>query len=267
MKKKNNLFRLSLILLLSLLSLSFFLKQQRKRISAQISGSPALILTDSPTLPSDLTQEFSINLNSGDEFDLAVYLEPDGEPITAVDVELNFDPLALEVLDKTDGTLFPTYVQASPSGYLDPDNGIINLSAVAFDTQSQQPSAPVSAAGKFAQFQIKVKDSLSSQVSPITFNPQTATPGSNLTTDTNIVALVPPDNQPQDILSKVNIYKVIIEQPGDINGDSTVNIDDFFLIARYYGQKEFDLRADINRDGVVGIDDFFQIARNYGATY
>lgn len=263
--------KITLVLsILFLLIAAVFLLTKRNRektLAQQADPLPALILNDSANLLGNINQEFSRNLTGGEEFDLFVYLYPQNQSLVAADVEMSFDPQVVEVLGKTDGDLFPTFVEPVDGGYLDQVNGRISLSGVAFDLGTGQPTASISASGKYASFRLKIKDGLTSQVSQISFNPQTADLNQNLTTDTNLVSFSGSDNEPTDVLGQVNVFKVVIDQPGDINGDSQVNISDFFYIARYYGQSDFELRADINRDGKVDLADFFQIARNYGINY
>jgi len=228
---------------------------------------PALILSDAPSVPTDPDETFSINLNSAQEFDLSVYLYPQGKSIVAADLEMNFDPQVLEVLGKTDGNIFPTYIEPQTTGYLDAARGKIALSGIAFDQQSKAPSAEITQPGRLVRFRFKLKENLPSQVSQISFDPAVVSSQQNLTTDSNLVSLTGDSKTPQDVLGKVNSFKVIIEQPGDINGDSTVNLADFYLVAKSYGEASFERRADINRDGQVDLLDFYQIANNYGRTY
>lgn len=237
--------------------------------SIQDEASPALILTDTSVIPSDLDQEFSLNLNSGQEFNLYVYLYPQNQPLVAADVEINFDPQTLEILEKKESGLFPTYVEPVEGGYLDQVSGTIRLGGVCFDLQTEQPTEPVSTSGEFAHFRAKVKETINSpQVTQIRFIPQTLDPQNNLTTDTNLVSLGGMEEEPEDILGKINTLKLIINQPGDINGDSQVNISDFYLVSRNYDQTEnYELRADINRDGQVNIFDFYFISWNYSRNY
>jgi hypothetical protein len=59
--------------------------------------------------------------------------------------------------------------------------------------------------------------------------------------------------------------------PGDLNGDGVVNIDDLVLVTSHWGQTSsspnWDVRADANGDGVVNIDDLTEVTSNWGKTY
>ena len=261
-----------LIFYLSLLLLPFLLLFSKLPFSltrAQQSTSlPRLLLTDASTLPSNPDQTFSLNLESGEEFDLNVYLYPDGQPITAVDLQINFDPKVASVTAKTETTLFPLYVEPVETGWLDSENGHIQLSALTFDSQTNQPTSAVTQAGKLVTFHFQLAENLSPQTTLITFTPETIDPQNPSTTDTNLVSLTGPENHPQDVLGFVNRFQLIINQPGDLNGDSRVDLQDFYLISHNYGlSQNFELRADVNRDGRVDLQDFYQISQNYGKTY
>jgi hypothetical protein len=56
--------------------------------------------------------------------------------------------------------------------------------------------------------------------------------------------------------------------PGDINGDSQVNLSDLVLLARAYGSRPPDPNwnpdADLNEDGIIGLADLVILARHYG---
>ncbi|MCC9602648.1 dockerin type I domain-containing protein [Stieleria sp. JC731] len=51
---------------------------------------------------------------------------------------------------------------------------------------------------------------------------------------------------------------------GDVNGDRTVNIIDFFQFRNAFGSETLDERFDFNGDGVVNIVDFFQFRSRFG---
>ena len=53
---------------------------------------------------------------------------------------------------------------------------------------------------------------------------------------------------------------------GDINGDRTVNIIDFFQFRNAFGNSELDERFDFNGDGTVNILDFFQFRSRFGTS-
>jgi hypothetical protein len=51
---------------------------------------------------------------------------------------------------------------------------------------------------------------------------------------------------------------------GDLNGDTAVNFDDFFIFADNFGAADFDPAADFDEDEDVDFDDFFIFADNFG---
>lgn len=272
MKKKQSFFWAIILIFFCLLSIPIFLKYHKQNTaSAQQNEDPAaLILIDAPTLPSNLDQEFSLNLNSGEEFDLFVYLKANSQSLVAADVEIDFDPNVIELDEingKTNANLFPLYIEPVDLGWLDAGNGKINLSGVTFDLNNQQPTEAVSDSGEFARFTIKVKNDLSPQVTQISFNPQTIDPQNNLSTDSNLVSLVNPEEVPQDILGQVKNFQLIINQPGDINGDFQVNLADIMTISQNFQLADYKHTADYNRDGQVDLTDLMIVAQNFNNSY
>lgn len=254
--------------MLGLGSCLILLLNKQPEIQAQTITEPAaLLLTDIDFLPHTFDQDFNLNVVPGQEFNLSVYIQPNENKLSAVDVEMDFDPEVIEVLGKTNGNLFPTYIEPTDAGYLDQEQGFIALGGLAFDQASSQPTAPLTSAGEFVRFRVKVKESLGSLVSEVKFRPLQAD-SAPLTTDSNLVSLSGPDNEPIDVLGWVNSFKLIVNQPGDINGDSVVNLSDFFLVARNFNlNSNYIICADINRDNRVDLLDFYQIARNYNQNY
>jgi hypothetical protein len=61
---------------------------------------------------------------------------------------------------------------------------------------------------------------------------------------------------------------VMVSIPGDVNGDRTVELMDFFVVSSAYnsspGKPNWDSNADTNNDGMVELMDFFVISQNYG---
>jgi hypothetical protein len=59
--------------------------------------------------------------------------------------------------------------------------------------------------------------------------------------------------------------------PGDLNGDKVVNIDDLTLVTGNFGKSSGDAgwnpAADANRDGVVNVDDLTEVTGNFGKSY
>ena len=247
------------------MAISLLNHEQEAILAQQPDPQPSLVLSDSSALPDNPDQVFSRNLVSNEEFDLGVFVYPSNQLLVAADIDISFDPQVVEVLEKNETGFFPTYVEPVNQGYLDPVTGHVSLSGVAFDLQEEHPTEPISTSGQFASFHLKVKDGLAPQVSLIHFQPQEIE--TNSATDSNLVSLQGADNNPEDILGKVSHFQLIIEQPGDINGDSAVDILDFWFIARFFGEAEFEIRADLNRDGQVDILDFYQVANHYGGSY
>ena len=255
------LFSLALLLLTSL----FLDKNKKKSSFAQEPNPASLALSDVSETPANLNQEFSYNISSGDEFDLFVHLYTGDYSILGADVEMDFDPQVIEILGKTEEAFFPLYVEPVEGGYLDSFNGKIYLSGVTFDMGNEEPTASISGRGKFVKFRIKVKDGLTPQVSEINFDPQDS--NSFLTTDSNIIALVGEEDNPEDVLGQVKPFKVIIDQPADINGDSQVNLTDIMTIAQNYQLPDYKYIADYNRDGQVNLTDLMMITQNYNNSY
>jgi hypothetical protein len=69
----------------------------------------------------------------------------------------------------------------------------------------------------------------------------------------------------------VTVIDVPAPQPGDLNGDHVVNIDDLVLVTGHFGQSagdpNWDGRADADRDGNVTVDDLVEVTSNFGKTY
>jgi len=59
--------------------------------------------------------------------------------------------------------------------------------------------------------------------------------------------------------------------PGDLNGDNVVNIDDLTLVTGNFGKSSgdagWDPEADANGDGVINIDDLTEVTSNFGKSY
>jgi hypothetical protein len=59
--------------------------------------------------------------------------------------------------------------------------------------------------------------------------------------------------------------------PGDVNGDLVVNIQDLQLVIAHFGQTPsspgWDARADANGDNAVNIQDVNEVVANWGKTY
>ena len=65
----------------------------------------------------------------------------------------------------------------------------------------------------------------------------------------------------------VNITVEVTNPVGDVNGDFKVTIEDADLFMKHYGAKagdqDYDITSDFNEDGVINIDDFFLISRYF----
>jgi hypothetical protein len=53
--------------------------------------------------------------------------------------------------------------------------------------------------------------------------------------------------------------------PGDANGDGTVNLSDFLVLRRNFGQSVGFAGGDFNGDGTVNLSDFLILRRNFGS--
>jgi hypothetical protein len=64
---------------------------------------------------------------------------------------------------------------------------------------------------------------------------------------------------------------VIARDPGDLNDDGAVNVDDLVLVTAHFGLERGDtgweFMADANGDGVVSVDDLTEVTGNFGKTY
>jgi hypothetical protein len=67
------------------------------------------------------------------------------------------------------------------------------------------------------------------------------------------------------------LVEVIGRDPGDLNDDGAVNVDDLVLVTSHYGQEQgdpdWDPLADANGDGLISIDDLTDVTSNFGKTY
>ncbi|MFW6146351.1 MAG: dockerin type I domain-containing protein [Planctomycetota bacterium] len=56
--------------------------------------------------------------------------------------------------------------------------------------------------------------------------------------------------------------------PGDVNGDGTVDLDDFVILKSHFGMVGNAVRCDgdLDGDGDVDLDDFVALKKNFGAT-
>jgi LasA protease len=53
---------------------------------------------------------------------------------------------------------------------------------------------------------------------------------------------------------------------GDVNGDCIVNIFDYNVVIREFGQRGTNLQGDINKDGVVNVFDYSIVVSNFNNT-
>lgn len=62
------------------------------------------------------------------------------------------------------------------------------------------------------------------------------------------------------------VWNVQVTDPGDVNGDGSVNFGDFIVLSRAYGEVAGRQTGDLDYSGVVGFGDFVILSRNYGRT-
>lgn len=70
---------------------------------------------------------------------------------------------------------------------------------------------------------------------------------------------------------EIKILPEILARPGDIDGNRTVNLDDFFVFADRFGSRrgeaQFAAQCDLNRSGKIDYEDFFILADLFGKKY
>src|SRR6266576_3699673 len=59
----------------------------------------------------------------------------------------------------------------------------------------------------------------------------------------------------------------LLSLTGDLNGDGSVSIADFIILASNFNSPGDWSKGDLNGDGLVTISDFIDLASNFGTTY
>jgi len=74
-----------------------------------------------------------------------------------------------------------------------------------------------------------------------------------------------------DTLDNVLSTTVKVKMLGDINGDGKVDLKDYFMVSKAYGEvlgrPRWDSECDINDDGKIDLKDVYIVARNFGKVY
>lgn len=172
----------------------------------------------------------------------------------AVEFSILYDPLAIEVLEVTEGPLMTSDLKKSTFvRSIDPALGIIQVSSI-----REAGAGPVSGTGVFCKIKLR---------------------GTNITQETRMrianIKILDCNNGYLSVRTLVNtepILKLTVSGflPGDVNGDGKVNTEDLILLGKTFGlsrgDPNFDARADFNEDGIVDGMDLIILCMNWGAT-
>ena len=187
----------------------------------------------------DLRLETDQNMvGLGSTFDVKIKVEPNGQPVNAVDALLSFTTGDLEVVSTADGT---TLEQVPPGGF-DNARGTIDYGAFTIGT------APT---GDFVLATVRFRALAETDQTRVDFDAghprRTEASFSGASVLGNVFGL--------------GIVVVRIEGDADLNG--VVNIEDLRTVAGNWGLPK-DTRADLDGDGIVGIHDLVLVALNLG---
>ena len=191
---------------------------------------------------------------SGDIVELTVYTEWI-EDLTGFSIELLFDPGQVEVLDVVEQKDGEPNVLREANGlplFLSRvlENGIEFGGSLLGATPETAPDAE----GLLAHFTLKV----------LTSDVEIKLGKVVRRTLTGMDTIIPPGIIIDEIIIECDTDDLI--GIGDINGDGTVNFDDFFLFSDHFGKDvtEENRRCDLDGNGTIDFGDFFIFADNFG---
>ena len=178
----------------------------------------------------------------GDSFSVAVQVEPNGQQVNGIEVLINFDPQALQVVSVQAITGDLNVVLTSS---FDNVAGTIHHAAGALDK-----AFPT---GNFT-------------VGTISF--QATENGSHtVSLSTQGAAATRADFGGDGVLDEVLGAQVKVTPPWDVNVDGRVDTADLRIVIASFGTAPpSNPRADVNRDGMVDIEDLVEMAKNFALT-
>jgi len=207
----------------------------------QAQGSPQASLTLEPEV---------INPNPGDEFDISILLDTDGETVSAVDALILFDPTSLDFVSAQEGTIeeflyYPLLGEVSSQDSLN----VISLSAIDFNPETSQFSDGYNTSGGnpglLATLRFRAKDLPQGESFVTTHLSFSFTVSS--TTDCNVIQ----KDTAEDILANVNETNVNILSPS-IEASLFLNPTSFALNSRE--KFEVNILLDTNNEPVSAVD-------------
>lgn len=191
-----------------------------------------------------------------DEFEVQVFLLPEGNRVGGVDAVLNYESTFLEVIsvDKAPTSPFLTF-----ESNIDSQNGRIVMTNLIY--QNGQVGDWVTESTPLATVVFKAL-AVTDPVTVISFDY-----GSNLTNDSNVAAAY--EGQVVDALEEQpNQLEITIGSAfavGDINRDGSVDILDYGMLIQDFGLiNDPDTLADLDGDDNVDIIDYGMLLGNFG---
>lgn len=153
-------------------------KDVRSRASTTTTNAVSLMLTPNEAI-----------YKVGEIFDVQVFFNTFGQPVSGVDTRISYDPLYLEVISVTPGTVFGTY----PVSLNDTTKGLIRLGGMTFDPKIGKPQVPFIGTGVLGSIKMKAKSPTMSTMVQLLFDPINEASTSEIvqsTTATNILEKV-----------------------------------------------------------------------------
>ena len=180
-----------------------------------------------------------------------------GMGIISVDMTLQYDPLALGIVDEDPST-------AWFDGVVDTSGTIISSGSISLVTELAPGKinimiifSPLSGSGVFVKIKFLAQPTGNVGATyPINFTSALLNDGNPGAVTQNGTFTPEPGEEPERI-------------PGDANGDDRVNHLDLLKVILSYGKSSgdngFDVNADFSRDGHVNRDDVIILWKNFGA--